>query len=157
MEGFIAKVAGKRRFEMKLKQIILIVLIMVVIGSGCGQDVESLERNLYYDMEELNDYAVKFMKEYLRQINIDHTNLKGNSKLLELKAALGDKVEEGINPPRHLKDETDEWFSAVQELEVVFKEMMEGIENSDGLTPQLVRTLDRRDRIYNGFREYEWR
>ena len=123
---------------------------------GCGEDVEALERNLYYDMEEMNSYSTKFLEEYVKQMRIDHTRFDANGLLWEYIDLLEESVNKGIKPPRHLRKEANEWFEVMKQLPDIYRDMMYDMEARKQITPSMIRRLDDRRRIYNNFEEFEW-
>lgn len=139
---------------MKRKSLFLVILILIsLLLTACTEDTATLERNLYYDMEGIYRYAFNFLDEYVDGMR----NQTYDVKLLKQQIDSMKKSVAKLKPPKHLKSEVNEWKGHIEDAIVVFERMMDG-DSSALLTPNQVEALDHgMERIYNGFKEYEWK
>lgn len=131
---------------------VVMLFIVLTMLTGCGEDTSALERNLYYDMEDINRYGLDFMNEMIRGVQarkLDDEALQGYITSLE------DKVK-GLKPPKHLKSEVEDWKSEVEGMIGVFKQLADG--GQQRLSNSQLEALDHgRTRIYDGFKEFDWK
>lgn len=139
---------------MKRKNLLLVILILIpLLLTACTEDTVTLERNLYYDMEDIYRYAFNFLDEYVDGIR----NHSYDVKELKQQVSLMKETVAKLKPPKHLKEEVNEWKGHIEDSILVFERMMDG-DSSAILTPNQVEALDHgMERIYNGFKEYEWK
>ena len=131
---------------------IVMLFIVLTMLTGCGEDTFTLERKLYYDMEDIYRYGLDFMDEMVKGAKankLDYDALQGYI------ASLEDKVD-GLKPPKHLKSEVNEWKSEIEGAISVFKQMADG--GKELLSNSQLEAFDYGiTRIYDGFKEFDWR
>lgn len=138
---------------MKRVGLVLIMLVLVsMLMVGCAEDTATLERNLYYDMEDIYRYGVDFLDEYVDgMIGQTYDLDKLDKQLIFMEETLDE-----LKAPKHLASEVAEWKVQADGTLEVLKDMRQG--KSVNLTDRQVEALDKgRHRIYDGFKEYEWK
>lgn len=134
------------------KKIIICILVIAAIGMMFfffREDTAKLERNLYYDMEDINRLAIEFMTEMVNKVSggyYNETVLTENIKLMEKKV-------NNLQPPRHLKDEVDDWAEQIKLSIEIFRQMKSGYPVYLG-NEQLEAFDHGRERIYDGFKKF---
>lgn len=137
---------------MKHSKILILLIISVMLLTGCSEDTHELERNLYYDMEDINRYGLDFMEETLTGMT---RGIFAKSEMQNIIKSMEDKVA-NLKPPKHLKSEVEDWVGHVNSVIDKFKETAQG-----EYTPLSKTEMEAFDygteRIYDGFKEYEWK
>lgn len=137
---------------MKYNKILILLIISIVLLTGCSEDTYELERNLYYDMEDINRYGSEFLDAMILAVGKREYNTQALIEPL-------DKMEAkltNLTPPKHLKDEVVEWQDEIEEMIALFRLMSDG--NLTVLDKINSDAIDfGRARIYDGFKEYGWK
>lgn len=135
---------------MKHYKILILIVISIMLLTGCAEDTFALEKNLYYDMEDIRRNALNFMDESIDAL------ATGNYSTPELQKPI-DKMKEkvaNLNAPKHLKQEVSDWQEEVDNLILIFEAMAEGdmsvVKEIDGEVIDFEMM-----RIYDGFKAYE--
>lgn len=141
--------------------IVLLFLLSSTLTTGCSEDTESVERNLYYDMERVDRRFATVLEDALNdQGNRLLEMIMGNEVELDTEKHLEniDNLEEsleGIEFPRHLREEGEVYSEisqkAVEELRYMIESDFEEYPSSE-----VLEFFDHEyKRIYSGFREFE--
>lgn len=147
-----------------MKKLLLLLVLLLTIGiTGCSSGKNrDLERNLYYNMNEAEEVALSILQE----IKVDMLVI-GNKWYIDIDRT---KYEEDIDryvdlvtsikAPRYLRSEVKEWKEDAMTFipyldEVAFPRKFD---ENDGDLYSFGYALDRgRFRIFDGFREFNWR
>ena len=126
-----------------------------MLAMGCAEDIFSLERDLYFDMGEINEDVTEVFRD-ITNMWIE-SDMEGNAaergklqgKLEEIDKRVGE-----LKAPKHLKEDLKEWkkkHNEFTEFLVAYSEYSGEI----GAAPDFT-DLDRLSaRIRNGFKEFE--
>ena len=142
---------------MRKKVMLWLVIVMVgILGVGCGEDVFSLERNLYFEIEELNEDGLALIGD-ISNMWIDG-GLVGDAAKQEEFAQRIDAFEKkagAVKAPKHLKEDLEEWQKENGRL----VEFLRGYSEDYNEILEADTDFSRLDRLYerlqSGFKEFE--
>ena len=141
--------------------IVLLFLLASTLLTGCSEDTESVERNLYYDMERVDRRFATVLEDVLEdQKNRLLQMLVGNDLEFDADKHLAniDRLEEsleGIKFPKHLKQEEQQYTEISQRAVQELRYMIES-DFAEYPSDEVLEFFDHEyKRIYSGFREFE--